>query len=71
MTTLKKMDIPRFHLAFPVYDLDQARNFYADLLGCGIGRESSQWIDFDLYGHQIVAHLSPEDCKISKRNIRI
>ena len=69
MTTLKNMDIPRFHLAFPVHDLDQARNFYADLLGCGIGRESNQWIDFDLYGHQIVAHLSPEDCKISKRNM--
>ena len=63
------MDIPRFHLAFPVHDLDQARNFYADLLGCGIGRESHQWIDFDLYGHQIVAHLSPKDCKITKRNM--
>jgi extradiol dioxygenase family protein len=47
-----------FHLAFPVHDLDQARAFYGGLLGCPEGRSSSRWIDFDLYGHQIVAHLS-------------
>ena len=46
-----------FHLAFPVHDLDAARGFYAGLLGCGEGRSSDAWIDFDLYGHQIVAHL--------------
>ncbi|HEU4967918.1 VOC family protein [Sphingomonas sp.] len=46
-----------FHLAFPVHDLDAARAFYGDLLGCPEGRSSDRWIDFDLYGHQIVAHL--------------
>lgn len=51
---------PRFHLAFPVDDLDAARHFYADMLGCSLGRESDHWIDFNLYGHQIVAHLSPD-----------
>jgi uncharacterized protein len=47
-----------FHLAFPVHDLAAARRFYGGLLGCPEGRSSAQWIDFDLYGHQIVAHLS-------------
>lgn len=46
-----------FHLAFPVTDLDKARQFYGGLLGCPEGRSSGQWIDFNLYGHQIVAHL--------------
>jgi extradiol dioxygenase family protein len=45
-----------FHLAFPVDDLDAARRFYGDVLGCREGRRSDSWIDFDLYGHQIVAH---------------
>ena len=54
--------IPRFHLAFPVHDLSEARIFYVNILGCNTGRESDKWIDFDLYGHQIVAHLSPGDC---------
>ncbi|MEE3625029.1 VOC family protein [Nitrospirillum sp. BR 11752] len=48
---------PRFHLAFPVHDLTAARAFYGDLLGCPEGRSSPDWVDFDLYGHQIVAHL--------------
>jgi uncharacterized protein len=48
-----------FHLAFPVHDLDAARAFYGGLLGCREGRSSEQWIDFDLFGHQIVAHLAP------------
>ena len=46
-----------FHLAFPVDDLEAARRFYVDALGCGLCRESDRWIDFDLHGHQIVAHL--------------
>jgi extradiol dioxygenase family protein len=51
--------MPRpFHLAFPVHDLAAARAFYGGTLGCREGRSSGQWIDFDLYGHQIVAHLS-------------
>jgi extradiol dioxygenase family protein len=45
-----------FHIAFPVNDLDAARIFYGELLGCEEGRSSDQWIDFSLYGHQIVAH---------------
>jgi len=48
-----------FHLAFPVRDLAEARAFYGGVLGCPEGRHSDQWIDFDLYGHQIVAHLDP------------
>ena len=50
-----------FHLAFPVHDLEAARGFYGGLLGCPEGRSSPEWIDFDLYGHQIVAHLAPEE----------
>jgi extradiol dioxygenase family protein len=48
-----------FHLAFPVRDLGESREFYAGVLGCAEGRSSDAWIDFDLYGHQIVAHLAP------------
>jgi uncharacterized protein len=51
--------ISPFHLAFPVDDLDAARRFYGGLLGCPEGRSSPEWIDFNLFGHQIVAHLSP------------
>jgi extradiol dioxygenase family protein len=60
MSTQKTL--PPFHLAFPVRDLAEARSFYGDLLGCPEGRSSDQWIDFDFHGHQIVAHLSPEEC---------
>jgi uncharacterized protein len=48
-----------FHLAIPVDDLPAARAFYAGVLGCGEGRSADQWIDFDLMGHQLVAHLVP------------
>jgi extradiol dioxygenase family protein len=54
------MSIRPFHLAFPVHDLDAARAFYGELLGCPEGRSAPEWIDFDLYGHQIVAHLVPK-----------
>ena len=50
-----------FHLAFPVHDLAAARSFYGGLLGCPEGRSSPEWIDFNLYGHQVVAHLAPEE----------
>jgi extradiol dioxygenase family protein len=46
-----------FHLAFPVTDLDTTRSFYVDVLQCNIGRSSDKWIDFDIFGHQVVAHL--------------
>jgi len=49
-----------FHLAFPVKDLEETRDWYTTILGCSIGRESSDWIDFNLFGHQIVAHLSDD-----------
>ena len=50
---------PLFHLAFPVTSLEKARVFYGGLLGCREGRSSEDWVDFDFYGHQIVAHLAP------------
>jgi len=52
------MSMPPFHLAFPVTSLDEARRFYGGLLGCPEGRSSPEWVDFDFYGHQIVAHLT-------------
>lgn len=54
--------MPPFHLAFPVHDLSEARAFYGDLLGCREGRSSDEWVDFDFFGHQIVAHLAPDEC---------
>jgi extradiol dioxygenase family protein len=54
------MTLPPFHFAFPVDDLAAARRFYGDLLGCPEGRSAAHWIDFDFFGHQIVAHLAPE-----------
>jgi uncharacterized protein len=54
------MSLPPFHLAFPVDDLGEARRFYGGLLGCREGRSAEHWVDFDLHGHQIVAHLAPE-----------
>jgi uncharacterized protein len=58
---------PRFHLAFPVHDLSAARRFYGGLLGCPEGRSCDQWVDFDFYGHQIVAHLC-EGCREAGTN---
>jgi extradiol dioxygenase family protein len=57
-----------FHLAFPVTDLGAAREFYGGILGCEEGRSSDHWIDFSLYGHQIVAHLAPESAGVSATN---
>lgn len=54
-----------FHLAFPVHDLEVARAFYGGVLGCPEGRSSPEWIDFDLYGHQVVAHLAPQECRLA------
>ncbi len=54
------MSLPPFHLAFVVDDLAAARGFYGELLGCREGRSADHWVDFDLHGHQIVAHLAPE-----------
>jgi extradiol dioxygenase family protein len=57
-----------FHLAFPVHDLEQAREFYGGILGCPEGRSSDHWIDFDLYGHQIVTHLSESGAGVRATN---
>lgn len=53
--------ITPFHVAVPVYDLEEARGFYRDVLGCGEGRSSELWADFNLYGHQFVVHLKPKN----------
>jgi len=62
------MSLPPFHLAFPVDDLSAARRFYGGLLRCPEGRSSDQWIDFDLYGHQIVAHHAPQAVRARASN---
>ena len=62
------MPVPRFHLAFPVKELENTLIFYRDILGCKTGRSSDKWIDFDFWGHQVVAHLSPEDAGKSATN---
>lgn len=57
-----------FHLAFPVKNLEDARQFYGSVLGCEEGRSSDHWIDFSLFGHQIVAHLAPESAGVKATN---
>ena len=61
------MNIRPFHIAFPVTDLAQTRYFYETILGCTVGRTSSTWIDFNLFGHQITAHL----CSMESREIPV
>ena len=58
----------KFHLAFPVSNLESTREFYKDILGCTIGRESERWIDFNFYGNQITAHLKPEEVSAALKN---
>lgn len=62
------MALPPFHLAFPVDDLAAARAFYGELLGCPEGRSAEEWVDFNLYGHQIVAHLAPPSTRSRTSN---
>ena len=61
-------DFAPFHLAFPVKDLTETRQFYTQILGCSTGRSSDHWIDFNMWGHQVVAHLSPDEAKESSKN---
>jgi extradiol dioxygenase family protein len=56
---------PAFHLAFPVTDLAATRAFYTDVLGCREGRRSETWVDFDFFGHQLSAHLTPKSGAIT------
>src|SRR3954464_7810510 len=68
MNTATAQTARPFHLAFPVTSLAKARAFYGELLGCPEGRSSDEWIDFDLHGHQIVAHLAPEAVRARASN---
>jgi uncharacterized protein len=61
------MNIP-FHLAFPIKDIEETRKFYQDVLGCKVGRSAEKWIDFDFFGHQISAHVKPEELKHASTN---
>jgi extradiol dioxygenase family protein len=63
------MTRPRFHLAFPVHDLAAARAFYGGTLGCPEGRSAPDWVDFDLFGHQIVAHLVSETDEVESHDV--
>ncbi len=58
-----------FHLAFPIRDIAETRAFYGDLLGCEIGRSTDKWIDFNFFGHQLSAHIKPEELANAKTNI--
>ena len=49
-----------FHLAFPIKNLQDTKKFYVDLLGCSTGRESTNWMDFNFFGHQLTAQINPE-----------
>jgi len=49
-----------FHIAIPVHNLEECRKFYNDVLECEEGRSSSHWVDFDLFGHQLVIHYKPK-----------
>ncbi|MEP3435634.1 MAG: VOC family protein [Hoeflea sp.] len=51
-----------FHLAFPIRDIEETRQFYGDVLGCPLGRFTDSWIDFDLFGHQMSGHVRPGVC---------
>lgn len=52
--------LPPFHLAIPVNDINSTRAFYTNIIGCTVGREAEQWIDFNFFGHQVSAHVKPE-----------
>lgn len=60
--------IPPFHLAFPIRDIEETRAFYGSLLGCKIGRNTDKWIDFDFWGHQLSAHVKPEELHKAQSN---
>jgi extradiol dioxygenase family protein len=61
-------DFKPFHLAFPIRDIEETRAFYGDLLGCDIGRSTDKWIDFNFFGHQLSAHIKPEELANAKTN---
>ncbi|MEM9907000.1 MAG: VOC family protein [Cyanobacteria bacterium P01_D01_bin.44] len=62
------MNLRPFHLAFPVKDLPTTQQFYETVLGCQLGRRSDTWLDFDFFGHQLTAHLKPDQCQSQDTN---
>lgn len=62
------MQTTPFHLAFPIKDIEETRSFYGDLLRCAIGRSTDKWIDFNFFGHQLSAHVKPEELALAKTN---
>ena len=60
--------LPPVHRAFPVSDLEETRRFYIEVLGCSLGREAEKWIDFNFFGHQISAHLRPDEVAAARTN---
>ena len=61
------MDKP-FHLAFPIKDIEITKSFYSKFLGCEIGREDKRWVDFNFFGHQLSAHVKPDELKLATKN---
>lgn len=61
------INIP-FHLAFPIRDIEETKKFYGELLGCTIGRSTDLWVDFNFFGHQLSAHVKPEELQEAKSN---
>ena len=57
-----------FHLAFPIKDIEETKRFYKNVLGCEIGRESDSWVDFNFFGHQLSAHIKPDELTNTKKN---
>ena len=66
---MKDIQLRPFHLAFPVRDIAESKQWYVNILGCKIGRESERWIDLDFFGHQISAHLSTEENKVASNEV--
>lgn len=59
----------KFHIAFPVLDLEKTKHFYQNVLNCKIGRSAHNWIDINLFGHQVTAHYNPD--KVNNKNYNI
>ena len=66
---MKQEPIRPFHLAFPIKNIEEAKSWYTNILGCSVGRESKRWIDFNFFGHQISAHLSKKSDLISHNKV--
>ena len=65
---MKETNLFPFHLAIPVHDLEKSRDFYKNILGCDEGRSSNHWVDFNLFGHQLVIHYKEKSTEKSKTN---